>query len=99
MGFSDGSLVGSGVVMIGFGFPPPLSFGFPPPVGFGFDQIGFWVEGGAVVCSKAPVDGGSVAKTTSTGGLVGGGFVSADVGGGDGSGSGQSLLQIASSLQ
>ena len=67
----------------------------------GFDQIGF-AEGDAVVaCSKVPTDGGSVATIfdTDTGGLVGSGFTAADVGGGDGSGSGQSLLQIASSLQ
>lgn len=108
---SNGCLVGLGVagfVKLGLGFPPPLGFGFAFPLGLGFDQIGCWVEGGADNCSKVTTDGGSVevpteggsvtkiAGTEDTGELDGGG---ADEGGGEGSGSGQSLLQIVSSLQ
>lgn len=85
------------------GFPPPVGFGFGFPLGLGFNQIGFWVEGGADICSKVPTDGGSVTtiagrKVTgkSDGAFVGGG---AEERGGEGSGSGQSLVQIASLLQ
>jgi len=91
----------TGFVRLGLGFPPPVGFGFPIPLGFGFDQIGFSVEGGADICSssKVPTNGGSVRKvvdTETTGEFDGSGAVKVD---GEGCGSGQSLLQIATSLQ
>ena len=86
----------------GLGFPPPLGFGFVFPLGFGFNQIGF-SDGAAEICLAT--DGGSVTtiagrkvtgETDGNGAFDGGG---GEVGGGDGSGLGQSLVQIASLLQ
>lgn len=87
----------------GLGFPPPLGLGFTFPLGLGFNQIGFSVVGTAEICLAT--DGGSVTtiagskvngETDGNGTLGGGG---GEEGGGDGSGLGQSLVQIASLLQ
>lgn len=81
----------------GLGLPPPLGFGFAFPLGLGFSQIGFSVDGAAEICFET--DGDSVATIAGrkvTGETDGNG---AEVGGGDGSGLGQSLVQIALSLQ
>ena len=104
---STGSFKGLGVIgfvkLGGLGFPPPLGFGFAFPLGFGFSQIGFSVDGAAEICFET--DGDSVAtiagrkvtgETDGNGAFDGGG---GEVGGGDGSGLGQSLVQIALSLQ